>query len=353
VNVSHASRNAPLGVVIVGAGDLGTRHALHWRAAGARVIAVCDPWLERAQEVAAEVGAEAAAEPAQYLTRPDVHVVSVATPTFLHESFTVAALNAGKHVLCEKPVALDVPAAERMQAAATRNGRELRIGLMRRFDPAHRQLLEWHAQLGSPTLAQATIVAGLRPKRLMHDARGNGGPIIDMCCHLFDLWSVLFGGQPESVTAHGYTFGENRSELADIEEKALDSALFTLTYPGGRVGQVQVSWGLPSGVEYIERHSYVGPEGLLVVNWNSTMSLFRSSEGETWRAPEFDAWEAQIAQFHRELTEGAPQVVAGIDAGIDALRVSLAVLKAVAEQRTVLLAEEVEHIPPIPEESLT
>ncbi len=342
----------PLGVVVVGAGDLGTRHAQHWRSAGARVVAVCDPWAERAAELATSVGAEAATHPDAFLARDDVHVVSVCTPTFLHESYTVAALNAGKHVLCEKPAALAVPAALRMKEAALANGRELRIGLMRRFDPAHAQLLEYHAQLGNPTLAQATIVAGLRPKRLMHDARGNGGPVIDMCCHLFDLWSELFGGQPESVTAHGYTFAEGRSELASIEEKALDSALFTLTYPGGRVGQVQVSWGLPSGVEYVERHSYVGPDGLLIVNWNSGMTLHRSAQAEVWQAPEFDAWQAQIAQFHRELTEGAPQSVAGIDDGIDALRVSLAVLKSVAEGRTVRLAEEVEHMPVIPAEAL-
>ena len=107
--MDHDLSSGPLGVVVVGAGDLGTRHALHWHAAGARVVAVCDPWLERAAEVAAEVGAEAASDPGDYLQRSDVHVVSVCTPTFLHESYTVAALEAGKHVLCEKPAALALP----------------------------------------------------------------------------------------------------------------------------------------------------------------------------------------------------------------------------------------------------
>lgn len=352
MEVTHDLASGPLGVVVVGAGDLGTRHALHWRAAGARVVAVCDPWLERATEAANEVGAEAAADPIGYLQRTDVHVVSVCTPTFLHEAYTVAALEAGKHVLCEKPVALTLAAGERMKAAARLHGRQLRIGLMRRFDPAHTQLLACHAQLGGPTLAQATIVAGLRPKRLMHDARGNGGPIIDMCCHLFDLWSELFGGQPESVTAHGYTFGEGAPELASIEEKALDSALFTLTYPGGNVGQVQVSWGLPSGVEYLERHSYVGPGGLLVANWNTSMTLWRSATGEVWQAPDFDAWGAQIAQFYRELTQGAPQEVAGIDEGLAALRVSLAVLESVAQGRTVHLLDKAEGTPGVAGEVL-
>ena len=350
--VRHDLANGPLGVVVIGAGDLGSRHAQHWHAAGARVVAVCDPWLERAREVAALVGAEAATHPGAHLSRDDVHVVSVCTPTFLHESYTVAAIEAGKHVLCEKPAALTVSAAERMKAAAELHDRELRLGLMRRFDPAHHEILRRHALLGGPTLAQTTIVAGLRPKRMMHDARGNGGPVIDMCCHLFDLWRVIFDGQPESVSAHGYTFAEGRSELASIEEKALDSALFTLTYPGGRVGQVQISWGLPSGVQYIERHSYVGPDGLLIVNWNNGMSLYRGPHPEHWDAPEHDAWRAHIAQFYRELTEGAPRQVATIDDGIDALRISLAVLRSVAERREVRLDEELERIPPLEPEVL-
>lgn len=350
--VRHDPAEGPLGVVVVGAGDLGSRHAKHWCEAGANVIAVCDPWLERAAVVAASVGAEAATHPYDYLKRDDVHVVSVCTPTFLHESYSVAALEAGKHVLCEKPVALTVPAALRIKQAAEANDREVRIGLMRRFDPAQHEILRSHALLGEPTLAQATIVAGLRPKRLMHDANGNGGPVIDMSCHLFDLWRVLFDGQPESVMAHGYTFAEGRSELASIEEKALDSALFTLTYPGGRVGQVQISWGLPSGVQYLERHSYVGPDGLLVVNWNSGMTLYRGDVAEAWQAPTFNAWREQIVQFYRELTEGAPRVVASIDDGIDALRVSLAVLQSVAEKRTVHLSEEIERMPVIREEAI-
>ncbi len=348
----HDLNDGPLGVVVIGAGDLGSRHAQHWHEAGAKVIAVCDPWLERAREVAATVGAEGVTHPGELLARGDVHVVSVCTPTFLHESYTVAAIEAGKHVLCEKPASLTVSAAERMKSAAALYDRELRIGLMRRFDPAHHEILHRHALLGGPTLAQATIVAGLRPKRMMHDARGNGGPVIDMCCHLFDLWREIFGGQPESVSAHGYTFAEGRSELASIEQKALDSALFTLTYPNGRVGQVQISWGLPSGVQYIERHSYVGPEGLLVVNWNSGMTLYRSEEPERWDAPDFNAWRAQTAQFYRELTEGAPRQVATIDDGIDALRISLAVLRSVAERRTVHLSEELEHMPSIEPEVL-
>lgn len=335
----HDLSNGPLGVLVIGAGDLGARHATHWRQAGARVVAVCDPWAERAQEVARAVGAQHASAPGPYLTRDDVHVVSVCTPTFLHEKYAVAALQAGKHVLCEKPVALTLGAAERMRAAAQHSGLQLRIGLMRRFDPAQAQLILQHGQLGTPTLAQASMTAGIRPKRLMHDADGNGGPVIDMACHLFDLWSTLFGGQPLSVTAHGGTFARGSQELEAIERLALDSAAVTLTYPNGHVGQLLISWGLPSGVPHREQHCYVGPRGLLEVRWNSEVTLYRSADGQRWSAPEHDAWRAQIAQFYAELTRGAPLRVATVDDGIRALRVSLAVLRAAEEGGTVTVAD--------------
>lgn len=335
----------PLGVLVIGAGDLGSRHALHWREAGARVAVICDPWQERAVPLAAQLGAECAVDPAPYLQRDDIQIVSVCTPTFLHEQYTVMSLEAGKHVLCEKPAALTLSAALRMKEAARANKRELRIGLMRRFDPAQVELARLHSSLGGPTLAQASMVAGIRPKRFMHDPHGNGGPVIDMCCHLFDLWSTLFGAEPHTVTAHGYTFAAHAPELADLAEKAVDSVQFTLNYPGGQVGQVQVSWGLPSGVEHLERHSYAGPGGLMVVDWNRQVELRSGAQAVTWLAPEVNAWREQIAQFHRELTASAPRQVASIDDGIAALRVSLAVLRSVAEGRPVSLSEEFDGAP--------
>ena len=333
------TQGVSLGVLIIGAGDMGARHASAWAAAGARVVAVCDADIRRAEAVAAPFGAQAHATPDALLQRADVHVVSVCTPTSTHAPFTVQALLTGKHVLCEKPAALTLSDAERMSEAAKRSGCELRIGFMRRFDPAYSQLLEMHTRLGGPVLAQATIAAGVRPKRLMHDARANGGPIIDMCCHVFNLWGELFGAQPETVSARGYTFGEDRPELAGIRHKALDSAQITLEYANGTVGQVQVSWGLPSGVEPTERHTYMGPDGLLTVNWNETMTLHDAGGATPWRTDGTDPWNAEIGQFYRELTQGAPRRVASLEDGIDALRVSLAVLESVRTHREVRPAE--------------
>jgi myo-inositol 2-dehydrogenase / D-chiro-inositol 1-dehydrogenase len=328
-----------LGVVVVGAGDMGERHAAHWRDTGARVVAVVDSDDARARACAAAFGAAHGRELGPFLADPEVHVVSVCTPTFLHATFTVAALQAGKHVLCEKPAALTLEDAHAMRRAAERSGRELRIGFMRRFDPAYEPLMGFTGRIGRPILAQVTITAGVRPKRLMHDAMANGGPIIDMCCHIFTQWRAMFDGQPETVSARGYTFSDGKPEVERIAQRALDSALVTLEYEGGSVGQIQVSWGLPSGIEAVERHSYVGPDGLVIVDWPRRVTL-RDAGGITrWSSSGVDPWREEIASFHRELTEGAERRVATIEDGIDALITSLAVLRSVRERRPVTLGE--------------
>jgi predicted dehydrogenase len=317
----------PFTALVVGSGDMGSRHARHWRSAGAQLVGIVDPDRARAEAMATELNTTPFAElEAALALKPSV--VSVCTPTFLHAPITLKALAGGAHVLCEKPIALTLADAQAMQAAAAASGRELRIGFMRRFDPAFEALRGAVASLGGPLLMQASISAGVRPKVLMHDAGANGGPIIDMACHLFDLWSHLTGAQPERIEAHGFTFARGKPEVARIANLALDSALVTLHYPGGTAGQVQISWGLPAGIAAREEHRYLGPEGLVEMAWPGSMHVHRGPTSESWTNPGGDPWELEIAQFYRELTVGAPQRVAGVEAGIDALRVSLAVLAA-------------------------
>ncbi len=334
-------------MVVIGAGDMGARHAHWWVDAGARVVAVVDPDTARAERLAAAHGAQAYAGPGGPLARADVGAVSVCTPTFLHAEYTVQALDAGKDVLCEKPVALRLSEAEAMRAAQARSGRRLRIGFMRRFDPAADRVLALGRRLGVPVLAQATITAGIRPKLLMHDAAANGGPVIDMCCHVFDQWEALFGEQPEGVRAYGYAFGDGKPELDRIRHKAIDSAVITLRYPAGGVGVIQVSWGLPAGIPASERHTYLGPDGLLSVEWPERVSLHGPDGEVSWEAPPVDAWREEIASFRAELAGREHRPLAGIDAGIRALRTSLAALASIAEDRDVAPSEVRGDPPPL------
>jgi myo-inositol 2-dehydrogenase/D-chiro-inositol 1-dehydrogenase len=229
-----------------------------------------------------------------------------------------------------------------MKTAASQASKELRVGFMRRFDPAYDQLIDACARIGSPILASATIAAGIRPKHLMHDATANGGPIIDMCCHVFNLWEGLLGCNPSHVSAQGYTFSENKIELTSIDHKALDSAHITLHYPNGAFGHIQVSWGLPWGVPTLEEHTYLAPEGIVQTSWNEHIS-HNSGQGVTrWQRQGdlnyLDPWRREILQFYRELTTDTPQQVASAADGIEALKVSLAVLESIKTKQPVNMA---------------
>ena len=328
------TKNEPLGVIVIGAGDMGARHAAHWRKAGAEVMAVCDPDLLRARSVAETVGAEAVADYRELLGKEGLHAASVCTPTHMHEPFTVSCLDAGLHVLCEKPIALTLEAARNMQAASKRSGRELRIGFMRRFEPIFHELGHMVRAQEGIIKGSVRITAGIRPKRLMHDRNANGGPIIDMCCHIFDVWKLLFRGKPELLSASGSTYAEGHPALNDVRDKAVDSAVATFGFSKGHRVQLLVSWGLPEGVPFSERHTYISKRGLIEVDWNyqtNTVCMHDGVGSSTYRG-ERDPWELEIRQFYKELTEGGPRKVADAQDGIDALELSLAVLDAIENE---------------------
>jgi len=152
-----------VGIGVLGTGGIATRVAGSIEAAeGARVAAILSRDHARAAGMAT---AHAAATPYVSLDRlladPAVDAVYVATPNALHAEQAIAALAAGKHVLVEKPMALDVEAAEAMVAAAATAGRVLAVGFHLRFHPAHGALREMVAggELGEPTLVQGVFGA--------------------------------------------------------------------------------------------------------------------------------------------------------------------------------------------------
>lgn len=330
------------GAVVLGAGDMGARHARAWVAAGVPLRAVADPDLARARATAEPLGAVALRSPEEAIELREADVVSVCTPTFLHPGLAVRALEAGKHVLCEKPVALTAADGAAMARAAAVSARQLRIGLMRRFLPAYPRLVEAVEAIGGPLYALVDIATGVRPKRLMHDAAANGGPVIDMCCHLFEQFEVLFKARPSSLRADGAVLAADKPELSGIPRLAVDTAAITLRYPTG-VAQMRVTWGLPGGSPWIEEHSYVGPGGLVRASWPERVIRTTGDVVDTWDAPESDPWRSEVAAFAAELRgQPAPVTVADIDTGLRALRLSLAALHSIAEGGVEVAVSEVQ-----------
>ncbi len=140
---------------------------------------------------------------------PEIDIVSVCTWNCAHAECSIAALNAGKHVLCEKPMAMNKQEAEAMLEASKRNNKLLMIGFVRRFGNDAEILKEFidAGDLGEIYYGKACYLrrAGAPTGWFGDSARSGGGPLIDLGVHVMDLSRYLVG-KPSPISAYGATF---------------------------------------------------------------------------------------------------------------------------------------------------
>jgi 1,5-anhydro-D-fructose reductase (1,5-anhydro-D-mannitol-forming) len=162
------------------------------------------------------------------LADPDAQAVYVATPVFLHAPQTIQCLRAGKHVLCEKPMAMNEAEARTMLGAAEESGKLLGVAYYRRAYPKvqrAKHLLEAGA-IGKPVLAELTCHGWFDGQGnrswLVDPAKAGGGPLHDIASHRIDVLNYLFG-QPVQATGqfsnvvHQYAVEDNATVMIDYE----------------------------------------------------------------------------------------------------------------------------------------
>jgi predicted dehydrogenase len=174
------------------------------------------------------------------LAGTDAAAVYVATPVALHAPQTIAALRAGRHVLCEKPMALHYPEAREMARTARETGRTLGIAYYRRMYPKLRRARELLAQgvIGRPVLAEINCHDWFqdedgRRSWLLDPRLAGGGPLYDIASHRIDVLNFLFG---RPVRASGHL--SNVVHQGAVE----DSATVLIDYENGTRGVVDVRW---------------------------------------------------------------------------------------------------------------
>ncbi|MEO8592962.1 MAG: Gfo/Idh/MocA family oxidoreductase [Candidatus Solibacter sp.] len=174
------------------------------------------------------------------LAASEATAVYIATPVFLHEAQSIESLRSGRHVLCEKPMALNYEQALSMQKASEQCRRTLGIAYYRRMYPKverARELLEAGA-IGRPVLAEASAHTWFNPLEtarewLADPAKAGGGPLRDVACHRIDLMTYFFG---KPIRATG-----QRSTL--VQPVAVeDNVTLTIEYEGGMRGVVDARW---------------------------------------------------------------------------------------------------------------
>lgn len=191
---------------ILGAGFMGSTHANAYASLPeAKVVAIHDQNPHRAMALAAEIGSRADSEPENIFTDPSIDVIDVTLPTPFHPEFAIRGLEAGKHVIIEKPLALSLPEADSILDAAQRSDKFLMVAHVVRFWPEYQALyaLIQSGRLGKPLLATAYRLSNMPQwADWFRDPRQFGGAVLDLQIHDLDFMNLLFGA-PRQVAAIG------------------------------------------------------------------------------------------------------------------------------------------------------
>lgn len=247
-------------VGIVGAGWPGRKHAEGYQAAGGfSVAAVADLIPSRRRAIIEQFKAPREyAEAQELIADKELDVVSVCLPNHLHLPITLAALKAGKHVVCETPPALNAGEAKKIAAAAAKAGKTVLYAMQRRFggfEQAARQAVDkgyagnvLHARAAWTRTRGVPTGTGWYADR----AKSGGGAMLDLGLHMLDLgWSLL--GQPRPLSAFAVFPGLGASPLtAEAAEPAGQSAgsrveesgFALLKFEGGRSLELGASWAI-------------------------------------------------------------------------------------------------------------
>jgi UDP-N-acetylglucosamine 3-dehydrogenase len=232
----------PVRLAIIGAGTIGTIHGLcSLEAPEAVVTAVWSRSAEKAGRLAQRLGAKVCNSVEEAVYSPDVDAALICTPTFLHEAHAMAAIRAGKHVICEKPLTRELSTARAVIEAARQAGVQLHVAHVVRFFPEFCRL---HDLVRQGTIGRPALVRMTRASSFPHGSGDwhneitlSGGVVLDMGIHDLD-WLLWTFGPAERVYGRG---------LYRRGVPFLDYALLTLRLRSGVIAHVESSWAEPAG----------------------------------------------------------------------------------------------------------
>jgi predicted dehydrogenase len=335
-----------LKVLLVGGGRAGLVHGrnLVGGVRGARLVAVADPVPEVRARAASELGCrEARGKTEALVTDEGVDAVVIASPTFTHAPIAVAALEASKHVLCEKPLAASLEEADAIGKAAAGSKGIFVMGFMRRFDRSFRRAAQRidKGEIGEPVLVRSTGRGPGLPPEWAWDTQRSGGLIAEVNSHDLDTLRWFSGQELRSVYAVGAA--AKRPDIAERHPGFVDVLATVFEMSGGCIGQVDGA--CPADYGYDARAEVYGTQGM--VSAGTTVSgscVLSTSEGvvadsmPSWRELFADAYRGEAEHFVSAAQGDQPPATTVAD-GVRALEGVHAVNRSLREGRPVLLDE--------------
>lgn len=312
-----------IGVAVIGTGQWGKNHArVYKELPSAELVAVCDVNAERAKAMADQYGVKAYTDSTEMFKDKSIQAVNVCTwSTILFEE-AMKALNAGKHVLVEKPMSTTPQQARQLVKTAEENGLHLTVGFLMRFIPGLqliRQSVE-DRKIGELVSVTAKRVSQ-SPERI-----GDVGVVKDTAIHDIDVMRFLFQQDPVSVYAK---MGSKRIQ------KFEDYAQIMLTYENGATAFIESNWLTPyktrtliaTGTEAIMRLDYI------------TQELWIEEKTQTVqpRLPFQEPLKAELQHFIDCINKTAKPIVTGED-GVKALEIAKAAIESSAKNTVVKIS---------------
>ncbi len=317
---------------IIGAGYIGEFHALaYYSLPNLKLALIVDQNLANAQKLARQVQAEAASD-LNALIASDVDLVSICTPTPSHKGIAKALMQAGKHVLCEKPIARTLEQAQSMIEIADQTGVKFMVAHVSRYEVDHRKakvILE-RGDIGRLRMAFHSITSpypGWSMQNWLGDETKSGGPIVDLAIHGVDYMLWLFKSPVVRVYACGSqkVSGHNHYVLASLQ------------FENGGLGLIETSWAHPSSAPLSCKVELCGTYGRIAWDYDQINGMHSLIEGQgrhTYVLEGENSYAAEIADFIDCIENDLPSPIPGKQAK-DALQVCLAALESLESGRCI------------------
>lgn len=334
-----------IGVAVIGAGRAGMIHAQNFlgRVRGAVLCAVADPDQEARKQAELELGEGiVCGDYGQVLDDDRVHGVVVASPTKYHYKIVIEALEKGKHVLCEKPMALNEMECREMIQAAGKHGKMLQIGFMRRFDSSFRRAKEAIArgEIGEIIQIKSLTRGPSVPKAWMMDVGQSNGPLAEVNSHDIDTLRWFAESEIKEVyaVADNYRFTCQKGKYPDF----YDNVLMTVKFQNGIQGLVDGAQGVSYG--YDARVEILGTKGIITLGKTKEdpmalcdeTGIIKQLHTKSWKTLFREAYFEEDSHFVQCILTGSRPSVTGID-GLMAVKAVGAGNQSIKEGRVVKL----------------
>jgi len=332
-----------IGVGVIGAGRIGKLHIEHLaqNIPEVELTTICSLNLSDIKSLAEQYNVpKVTTDYNTLLADPEIDAVLVTTPTNTHVKISQAAAKAGKHIFCEKPIALDLAQIDETLAIVEKAGVKFQVGFNRRFDASFKRVREavTSGEIGEPHIMRITSRDPAPPP--IEYVKVSGGIFLDMTIHDFDMARYLIADEVVEV----YAAGGVRVDPKIGEAGDIDTTVITLRFQNGVIGTIDNSREAVYG--YDQRVEVFGSKGMVTAaNPRTDTVTFSGSEGTRAASPPYffveryqPAFLAELQAFFTCIQEDTRPAVTGAD-GRAPVVMGFAALKSLRENRPVLLSE--------------